>query len=328
MASIQTKAPLLEVRGLCVNFNTENGVLQAADNVSFSLERGRTLGLVGESGCGKSVSCMSIPRLIQQPPGKIASGSIMFEGVDLLKLSENEIRKVRGRDIGVIFQEPMTALSPLLKVDSQVAETVLLHKDCHKKEALDLACQWLKKVGIPENAFSSYPFQLSGGMRQRVMIAMALVLQPKLIIADEPTTALDVTIQAQILELMREVRGENAGLLLITHDMGVIWEMCDDMAVMYASRIVETGPVKNIFEKPLHPYTQGLMRSIPSINANAKRLEHIPGYVPSLLNLPKGCAFADRCYKCQDICRQKRPELKEMPNGNKAACHFAFPSAE
>lgn len=324
MASVQSKVPLLEVRGLCVNFKTENGILQAADNVCFSLERGRTLGLVGESGCGKSVSCMSIPRLIQQPPGHISSGSILLDGIDTLKLSEKEMRDVRGRDIGVIFQEPMTALSPLLKVDDQVAETILLHKDCRKKEALDMAHMWLAKVGMPENAFSSYPFQLSGGMRQRVMIAMALVLQPKLIIADEPTTALDVTIQAQILELMRDVRGKNAGLLLITHDMGVIWEMCDDMAVMYASRIVELGPVKRIFERPLHPYTQGLMRSIPSINTNATRLEHIPGYVPSLLNLPKGCAFADRCNKCGEICRNQRPELTELPNGNKVACHFAY----
>lgn len=321
MSSSDTKTPLLEVRGLCVVFSTEDGILQAADNVSFTLQRGKTLGLVGESGCGKSVSCMSIPRLIQQPPGKISSGEIYLDGTDLLRLSEKEMRNVRGRDIGVIFQEPMTALSPLIKVDAQVAETVLLHKDCSRHEAYDQAHQWLRKVGIPENAFSSYPFQLSGGMRQRVMIAMALVLQPKLIIADEPTTALDVTIQAQILELMRQVRGTEAGLLLITHDMGVIWEMCDDMAVMYASRIVETGPVKGIFAKPLHPYTQGLMHSIPSINTNAKRLEHIPGHVPSLLRLPQGCAFADRCPRCQEICRQKRPALTELPDHRKVACH-------
>ena len=322
MSSMDSNTPLLEVQGLCVEFRTEDGILQAADNVGFTLQRGKTLGLVGESGCGKSVSCMSIPRLIQQPPGKISAGEIYLDGVDLLKLPEKEMRKIRGRDIGVIFQEPMTALSPLIKVDAQVAETVLLHRDCSRKEAFDQARQWLRKVGIPENAFSSFPFQLSGGMRQRVMIAMALVLQPKLIIADEPTTALDVTIQAQILELMRQVRGDDAGLLLITHDMGVIWEMCDDMAVMYASRIVESGPVKSIFANPLHPYTQGLMRSIPSINTSAKRLEHIPGYVPSLLRLPPGCAFADRCPQCQDICRKRRPALTTQPDHRKVACHL------
>ncbi len=315
-------SPLLEVRNLNVSFDTEEGILQAAGDVSFTLKRGRTLGLVGESGCGKSVSCMSIPRLIPQPPGRITSGEILLDGVDILKLKEDKMRAIRGKDIGVIFQEPMTALSPLVKVDTQVAETFMLHTAVSRREALQQAHEWLVKVGIPATAFRSYPFELSGGMRQRVMIAMALALHPKLIIADEPTTALDVTIQAQILELMGNVRGKDSGLLLITHDMGVIWEMCDDMAVMYASRIVESGPVREIFADPLHPYTRGLMRSIPALNRDAKRLEHIPGHVPSLMKLPEGCAFADRCPHSTEICRKTRPEMKKTDDGRTVACHL------
>ncbi|MBQ7649879.1 MAG: ABC transporter ATP-binding protein, partial [Victivallales bacterium] len=256
------------------------------------------------------------------PPCRIVAGEILFMGRDLLKMPIEELRRIRGKEIGVVFQEPMTALSPLLRIGEQIAEVVLLHEKLSRKEALDLAASWLDKVGIPDvpRCMQSYPYELSGGMRQRVMIAMALVLQPKLIIADEPTTALDVTIQAQILELMREVKGESSGLLLITHDMGVIWEMCQEMAVMYASRIVERGCVKDLFEKPLHPYTQGLIKSIPAMNLGVKRLPHIRGQVPSLLRLPPGCAFAERCDYAGESCRAAVPRLRAVMPGHHVAC--------
>ena len=243
-------------------------------------------------------------------------------GRDLLKMPIEELRRIRGKEIGVVFQEPMTALSPLLRIGEQIAEVVLLHEKLSRKDALELAASWLGKVGIPDvpRCMQSYPYELSGGMRQRVMIAMALVLQPKLIIADEPTTALDVTIQAQILELMREVKGESSGLLLITHDMGVIWEMCQEMAVMYASRIVERGRVKELFDNPLHPYTQGLIKSIPAMNLGVKRLPHIRGQVPSLLRLPPGCAFADRCDFASEECRVAVPQLRAVTPGRYVAC--------
>ena len=314
--------PLLEVRGLTVDIDTEDGVLRAVDNVSFSMEKGASLGLVGESGCGKSVTAMSIVRLLPHPPCRIVAGEVIFCGRDLLKMPIDELRRLRGKEIGVVFQEPMTALSPLLKVGEQIAEVVLLHERMTKREAMDLAVSWLEKVGIPDvpRCMQSYPYELSGGMRQRVMIAMALVLQPKLIIADEPTTALDVTIQAQILELMREVKGGDSGLLMITHDMGVIWEMCQEMAVMYASRIVERGRVEELFRKPLHPYTQGLINSIPAMNMGVRRLPHITGQVPSLLRLPKGCAFAERCGKASDACRDAVPKLQSAAPGHDVAC--------
>lgn len=317
-------APLLDMRGLTVDFLNEDATLRAVDNVSLSLASGVTLGLVGESGCGKSVTAMSIPRLIPQPPGKITAGSILLQGTDLLKLPVHELRKIRGRDISVIFQEPMTALSPLRRIGDQITEVLYLHTEMKQHDTMVLAQEWLRKVGIPDpvRCAAAFPFQLSGGMRQRVMIAMALIMQPKLIIADEPTTALDVTIQAQILDLMREVKGPDAGLLLITHDMGVIWEMCQEMAVMYASRIVESGPVRELFDSPAHPYTRGLMKSIPSMNPGVSRLPYIKGQVPALSRLPKGCAFADRCPKCTPECREARPELVSRDN-RKIACFHA-----
>jgi len=306
-------ASLLEIKDLTVEFQTEEGVLRAVDGVSLSMEAGETLGLVGESGCGKSVTCMSIPRLVPSPPSRVVSGEILFNGQDLLRLPLQELHRIRGQEIGVIFQEPMTALSPLRHVGDQIAETVLLHTTKTRREALSLAGDWLAKVGIPDpgRTMACYPFELSGGMRQRVMIAMALVLEPRLIIADEPTTALDVTIQAQILELMRKIKGPESGLLLITHDMGVIWEMCARVAVMYASRIVESGQVTELFARPRHPYTRGLLQSIPSLNPDVERLPHIPGQVPSLMHLPSGCAFADRCPLVQEKCRQCRPTMRQ-----------------
>jgi oligopeptide/dipeptide ABC transporter ATP-binding protein len=302
---------MLSVQDLTVQFNTDDGILNAATNVSFTLQDGKTLGLVGESGCGKSVSAMSIPRLIPQPPGIIKSGKIELDGIDLLQLPIKEMQRIRGRQIGMIFQEPMTALSPLHTVGNQLAEVVNLHTRQSSEQVRDLCLDWIRKVGIPdaEKRFDSYPHELSGGMRQRVVIAMAMIMQPKLVIADEPTTALDVTIQAQILDLMRKIKDNNASLLLITHDMGVIWEMCDDMVVMYASRVVESGPVKEIFAHPRHPYTQGLLNSIPALAKGSGKLPHIPGQVPSLLNLPRGCAFADRCPHVTEVCRNEVPKM-------------------
>ena len=255
---------------------------------------------------------MSIPRLIPQPPGHIVSGEILLDGIDLLKLPIAEMRNVRGRDIGVIFQEPMTALSPLHRIGDQLAEVVELHEHVSKHDLYARCLDWLKKVGIPdaEKRMEAFPFELSGGMRQRVMIAMALIMQPKLIIADEPTTALDVTIQAQILDLLKGIKAKDSSLLLITHDMGVIWEMCDEMVVMYASRVVESGPVKELFKEPRHPYTEGLLKSIPGLAGHTERLPHIPGQVPSLMHLPKGCSFADRCPYATARCREEQPELK------------------
>ena len=303
---------MLSVRDLTVQFDTDDGRLQAATHVSFDVATGGTLGLVGESGCGKSVSAMSIPRLIPQPPGHIVSGEILLDGVDLLKLPIAEMRNVRGRDIGVIFQEPMRALSPLHRIGDQLAEVVELHEHVSKHDLYARCLDWLKKVGIPdaEKRMEAFPFELSGGMRQRVMIAMALIMQPKLIIADEPTTALDVTIQAQILDLLKGIKAKDSSLLLITHDMGVIWEMCDEMVVMYASRVVESGPVKELFKEPRHPYTEGLLKSIPGLAGHTERLPHIPGQVPSLMHLPKGCSFADRCPYATARCREEQPELK------------------
>ena len=303
---------MLSVRDLTVQFDTDDGRLQAATHVSFDVATGGTLGLVGESGCGKSVSAMSIPRLIPQPPGHIVSGEILLDGVDLLKLPIAEMRNVRGRDIGVIFQEPMTALSPLHRIGDQLAEVVELHEHVSEHDLYARCLDWLKKVGIPdaEKRMEAFPFELSGGMRQRVMIAMALIMQPKLIIADEPTTALDVTIQAQILDLLKGIKAKDSSLLLITHDMGVIWEMCDEMVVMYASRVVESGPVKELFKEPRHPYTEGLLKSIPGLAGHTERLPHIPGQVPSLMHLPKGCSFADRCPYATARCREEQPELK------------------
>ena len=313
---------MLQVKHLSVEFQTDDGILRAVNDVSFEVNAGETLGLVGESGCGKSVTAMSIPRLVPQPPGRITGGEILLDGVELLSQPIADMRAIRGRDIGVIFQEPMTALSPLHRIGDQLMEVIRLHKKTTSKEARETALEWMRAVGIPaaETRMDAYPYELSGGMRQRVMIAMAMILHPKLIIADEPTTALDVTIQAQILDLMRTIRGDKAALLLITHDMGVIWDICDRMAVMYASRIVETGSVKEIFAHPRHPYTKGLMDSIPALSTHTERLSHIPGQVPSLLNLPPGCAFADRCPYATDECRQALPELSGQ-NGHLCACH-------
>ncbi len=317
---------VLDIQNLIVEFDIEAQSLRAVNDVTFTVGRGEVVGLVGESGCGKSVTALSIMRLIPSPPGRIHSGKIIFDSKkDLLSLPASEMRTLRGKDISMIFQEPMTALSPLHRVGSQLIETVQLHQNLSKKEAKEYSENWLAKVGIPApgERMNSYPFELSGGMRQRVMIAMALMLSPKLIIADEPTTALDVTIQAQVLDLMLETKTRDASLLFITHDMGVIWEICTRVLVMYAAKIVEEAPVRDLFANPLHPYTQGLLKSMPILSQEEKKLNSIKGQVPSLLNLPKGCNFADRCPYVFDKCRQEEPPLFEFPGGRRSACFLS-----
>ncbi|WP_277578621.1 ABC transporter ATP-binding protein [Bdellovibrio svalbardensis] len=317
---------LLEVQNLKTGFKTDEGAFRAVDDVSFYVKKGQTLGIVGESGCGKSVTSLSVMRLIQKP-GSIESGKILFKGQDLLKLSEDKMRTIRGNEIAMIFQEPMTSLNPVYTIGDQIEEAVLLHqKQFNKEQARERAIEMLRLVGIPapEKRFHEYPHQLSGGMRQRVMIAMAISCNPELLIADEPTTALDVTIQAQILDLMRKLQKEfNAGMILITHDLGVVAEMCQEVAVMYAGRIVEFGTVEDIFYRPKHPYTRGLLDSIPHFETGHKldQLKTIKGMVPSLYNLPVGCRFADRCPYAQEDCRQIYPTLENMRGIHKVACH-------
>jgi oligopeptide/dipeptide ABC transporter ATP-binding protein len=318
-------AKLLDVRNLNVSFHTDDGVFKAVDNVSLHVERGEIVGLIGESGCGKSVTSLSILKLIPSPPGKIESGEIYFHGRDLLRLDTGELRQIRGRAISFIFQEPLSALSPLQRIGQQLVEALRLHNDMSKKEAWALAAEWLEKVKIPDvkERMFAYPFQLSGGMQQRVMIAMAMMMEPDLIIADEPTTALDVTIQSKIFALIKEMRLDKTSILLITHDMGVIWEMCDRVVVMYASRIAEEADRDDIFAKPAHPYTKGLLNSIPKLTAHSGRLEAIPGQVPSPFSYPFGCHFRDRCPHAFDKCAAENPPLKELGDGHRAACWIA-----
>ncbi len=313
---------MLEVDNITVTFKTDEGIFKAVEDVSFHINRGEIVGLVGESGCGKSVTALSILRLIPLPAGRIEKGKILFKDKDLLKLSAGEMRKIRGKAISMIFQEPAAALSPLHRIGKQMVETILLHKDISRKEAWDIAEDWLKKVRISDikERMFAYPYQLSGGMQQRVMIAMALMLEPDLIIADEPTTALDVTIQLQVFELIREMRRSQTSILLITHDMGIVWEMCDRVIVMYASRIVEEGNLSDIFSKPAHPYTIGLLKSIPKFACNAGRLKAISGYVPSPFKYPSGCYFRDRCPHAFDRCNKERPKFVDLGEGHRAAC--------
>jgi peptide/nickel transport system ATP-binding protein/oligopeptide transport system ATP-binding protein len=317
--------PLLDVRNLSVSFHTDEGVFNAVDNVSLHVKSGEIVGLVGESGCGKSVTSLSILRLIPSPPGNIDSGQILFKGHDLLKLDTAELRRVRGRSISMIFQEPLSALSPLQRIGQQLVEALRLHNDFSAKEAWAVAEAWLEKVRIPDakQRMFAYPFQLSGGMQQRVMIAMAMMPDPDLIIADEPTTALDVTIQARIFSLIKEMRQEKTSILLITHDMGVIWEMCDRVVVMYASRIAEEAGKEDVFARPAHPYTRGLLDSVPKLSADTIRLEAIPGQVPSPYNYPSGCHFRQRCPHAFDQCAQEIPPLMDVGQGHRAACWIA-----
>ncbi len=324
---------LLEVENLQTHFRTPDGINRAVDGISFHVEAGETVAIVGESGCGKSVTSMSILRLIPEPPGRIA-GSIRFNGRDLLKLSDKEMRAVRGNEISMIFQEPMTSLNPVLTVGKQIGETLRLHQGMSKSQAEARAVEMLKLVGIPEpeRRVKEYPHQLSGGMRQRVMIAIALACNPKLLIADEPTTALDVTIQAQILDLMRDLkRTVGAAIVIITHDLGVVAEVAERVIVMYAGRKVEEAPVGKLFGSPRHPYTQGLLGSMPklgsSLTSEETRLQEIPGLVPSLKRKIDGCVFAGRCAYATDLCRKVAPALEEKAPGHVAACHYAIKEA-
>ncbi len=315
--------PLLEVRDLRTYFHTEEGVARAVDGVSFAVGQGQTLGLVGESGCGKSVSAFSIMRLVPDPPGRIEAGQILLRGRDLLALDEEEMSRVRGDDIAMIFQEPMTSLNPVLTCGFQIAEAVVLHQQVPMQEARARAVEMLQLVGIPapEQRIDEYPHQLSGGMRQRVMIAMALSCNPDVLIADEPTTALDVTIQAQILALLESLQESlQMAIVMITHDLGVIAETADQVAVMYAGQIVEYAETQSLFARPRHPYTRGLLRSIPRLDDEQERLDIIPGVVPDARAFPPGCRFAPRCPLADDHCRAEAPSLEEIEPGHWANC--------
>ena len=327
-SNVAAATPILEVDNLRTHFFTAAGVVPAVDGVSYHVNAGETLGVVGESGCGKSVTALSILRLVSSPPGRIVGGEIRFQGANLLALSEPEMERIRGNDISMIFQEPMTSLNPLQTAGHQIAEAIGLHQHLSRRAAMDKAVDMLRLVHIPEpeQRAAAYPHQLSGGMRQRVMIAMALSCNPKVLIADEPTTALDVTIQAQILDLMRELRRTlGTAMILITHDMGVVAENADRVVVMYAGRKVEEAAVDDLFDRPAHPYTRGLLASIPSLDVAARavpgtRLNEIKGMVPVLSRLPAGCAFAPRCGLASDRCRIDIPSLRSLRDGHTVAC--------
>jgi len=327
---MSSREKILEVKNLRTSFFTEEGEIKAVDDVSFAIERGKTLGIVGESGCGKSVTSLSIMRLIPNPPGRVMGGEILYQGQDLLKLDMQKMREIRGNEISMIFQEPMTSLNPVFTVGNQICEAIRLHQDLPKAEVRNKAIEMLKLVGIPspEKRIDDYPHQMSGGMRQRVMIAMALSCNPNVLIADEPTTALDVTIQAQILDLLKDLQQKvGMGLILITHDLGVVAEVVDDVVVMYAGRVVEKGSVHEIFSNPKMPYTRGLLNSIPTLSKDPtgkikkKRLETIPGIVPNLLKLPRGCRFQERCAFAGAECQEQEPNLREI-SAQGGSSHF------
>lgn len=312
---------LLEVEHLQTQFRQNKKRITAIHDVSFHIDRGEIVGLVGESGCGKSVTSLSIMRLLRDTSGEITNGSVLLNGKNLQKLSEKEMQKIQGKEMSMIFQEPMTSLNPVLRIKKQMTEEIRLHSDMSNDKAVDHAAEMLRQVGIPDvmQVLNSYPFQLSGGMCQRVMIAMAMSCYPELLIADEPTTALDVTIQAQILDLMRELNRQNhMSILLITHDLGVVAEMCSRVIVMYAGRIVEEADVKTLFANPQHPYTRGLLACLPRLGQNVESLPSIPGTVPNLAEMPAGCKFAPRCDRAEAVCGEREPELREI--GNCAGC--------
>ena len=318
-----TNNNILEIKNLHTYFYTDSGVIKSVDGVDIELREGSTLGIVRESGSGKSVTALSVMGLLMGTTGKVAEGEILFEGRDLTKLDDEERRKMRGEKISMIFQEPMTSLNPVMKIGDQITECILMHNNISKQEAWDKAVEMLKLTGVPrvERMMKEYPFQLSGGQRQRVMIAMALVCKPKILIADEPTTALDVTIQAQILDLMENLKQKTGtSILFITHDLGVVAEVCDDVVVMYSGRVVEKGDVRSIFASPSHPYTKGLLASIPKLGECAEELESIPGNVPNPKYMPQGCKFAPRCSCAFDKCREEEPGFYDVGEGHMSRC--------
>ena len=323
---MENRKKLLDVKGLKTHFFVEDGVAKAVDGVSFHIYEGEVVGLVGESGSGKSVTSLSLMRLIPDPPGKIVAGEINFMGKDLLSLSYKEVRKIRGNDMAMIFQEPMTSLNPVFSVGMQIMEPILLHQGKNKKEARKIAADMLELVGIPsaEDRLDDYPHQFSGGMRQRVMIAIALACNPTLLIADEPTTALDVTIQAQILSLMLDIKKKRpeAAILLITHDLAVVAETCQRVIVMYGGKIQEVADIVTLFKKPEHPYTKGLLKSLPHPEEKVERLDTIPGMVPNIMEFPPGCKFCTRCDVKLDKCDSEEPELIDIGDGHMVRCHL------
>ena len=313
---------ILEIRDLAIHYYTEDGDVAAVNGINISLDRGDSLGLVGETGAGKTTTAKGILRLIPNPPGKIIAGQILFEGEDLLQKTEKEMQKIRGDKISMIFQDPMTALNPVLRVDEQIAEVVELHSDCSKQEALRRALEMLERVGIPAERGRDYPHQFSGGMKQRVVIAMALACNPHLLLADEPTTALDVTIQAQVLEMMKTLKDElGTSMILITHDLGVVAETCNKVAVMYAGEIVEHGSLRDVFKHTAHPYTAGLFESLPSLSEDVRRLKPIKGLMPDPTDLPSGCRFHPRCPYATELCRREAPAMRELTPGHSVKCH-------
>ena len=319
---------LLEVKNLRIAFSTDSGTVRAVSGVDFTIEEGDILGLVGETGAGKTTTACGIMRLIPSPPGRIEEGEVLYQGEDLLKKSEREMRKIRGNEISMIFQDPMTALNPIMTVDEQIAEVIVHHNHCSKAEAMGQALAMLEKVGIKAERAHEYPHQFSGGMKQRVVIAIALACNPKLLIADEPTTALDVTIQAQVLAMIRDLQKEmKTAMLLITHDLGIVAETCNRVAVMYAGEILEYGCLEDIFETAAHPYTTGLFSSIPSLDENVRRLTPIPGLMPDPTNLPAGCKFHTRCKYVCEACKTKAPGLTELTPGHYVRC-LQFESKE
>ena len=311
----------LDIKDLVIHYETDDGTVEAVNGLDIQLEYGKTLGLVGETGSGKTTTALSILRLVPDPPGVIKNGSITLDGKDILNLPQKDLESIRGNLVSMIFQDPMTSLNPVLTVGEQIAEVIGLHENISEKEAADKAGQMLEVVGIPKERYGEYPHQFSGGMKQRVVIAMALACNPKLLIADEPTTALDVTIQAQVLETMKELREKfGSAMIMITHDLGIIAEVCDEVSVVYAGQIVEHGTLEDVFERTLHPYTEGLFGSLPNIEERRHRLQPIPGLMPDPTDLPKGCCFAPRCKYCTEACTKARPEMKWVSDTHYVRC--------
>ena len=326
---MENENKLLKIEDLCVEFTVNKSVVKAVNHLSLEIGQGECVGLVGETGAGKTTTALAVMRLVPNPPGKIVSGTIKFEGEDLMSLPEKKMRSIRGSSISMIFQDPMTSLNPIARVGDQIMETILLHEKISKAEATVKAQKMLEMVGIPAERYDEYPHQFSGGMKQRVMIACALVCNPRLLIADEPTTALDVTIQTQVLELMKKLKVElNTAMLMITHDLGVVMDVCDKVNVMYAGSIVEQGTVDQVFENPRHPYTQGLFKSIPDLDVETDRLEPIPGMMPDPSDLPQGCAFAPRCPQCKESCRLRHPQPVQFEDGHYVSCFLYSPESE